>query len=77
MKALQRPGSNQQKADHRREVDLSSDLLIAVQPTRGLDVGAIEYIRKELLAQRDGGQGGSCSFRWSWTRCLKCRIAFW
>ena len=49
-------GGNQQKAIIAREVDLSSDLLIAVQPTRGLDVGAIEYIRKELLAQRDAGK---------------------
>ena len=39
-----------------REIDMGSDLLIAVQPTRGLDVGAIEYIRKELLAQRDAGK---------------------
>lgn len=49
-------GGNQQKAIIAREVDLGNDLLIAVQPTRGLDVGAIEYIRKELLAQRDAGK---------------------
>lgn len=49
-------GGNQQKAIIAREVDLGSDLLIAVQPTRGLDVGAIEYIRRELLAQRDAGK---------------------
>ena len=49
-------GGNQQKAIIAREIDLSNDLLIAVQPTRGLDVGAIEYIRKELLAQRDAGK---------------------
>ncbi|MDO5378670.1 MAG: heme ABC transporter ATP-binding protein, partial [Clostridia bacterium] len=46
----------QQKAIIAREIDMGSDLLIAVQPTRGLDVGAIEYIRKELLAQRDAGK---------------------
>ena len=49
-------GGNQQKAIIAREIDLGNDLLIAVQPTRGLDVGAIEYIRKELLAQRDAGK---------------------
>ena len=49
-------GGNQQKAIIAREIDLGSDLLIAVQPTRGLDVGAIEYIRKELMAQRDAGK---------------------
>ena len=55
-KARSMSGGNQQKAIIAREVDLSSDLLIAVQPTRGLDVGAIEYIRKKLLAQRDAGK---------------------
>ena len=49
-------GGNQQKAIIAREIDLGSDLLIAVQPTRGLDVGAIEYIRRELMAQRDAGK---------------------
>ncbi|MDO5299350.1 MAG: ABC transporter ATP-binding protein [Clostridia bacterium] len=49
-------GGNQQKAIIAREIDMGSDLLIAVQPTRGLDVGAIEYIRKELLEQRDEGK---------------------
>ena len=49
-------GGNQQKAIIAREIDLGNDLLIAVQPTRGLDIGAIEYIRKELLAQRDAGK---------------------
>ena len=49
-------GGNQQKAIIAREIDMGNDLLIAVQPTRGLDVGAIEYIRKELLAQRDAGK---------------------
>ena len=46
-------GGNQQKAILAREIDLGNDLLIAVQPTRGLDVGAIEYIHKQLVAQRD------------------------
>ena len=49
-------GGNQQKAIIAREIDLGNDLLIAVQPTRGLDVGAIEYIRRELMAQRDSGK---------------------
>ena len=46
-------GGNQQKAIVAREIDQDSDLLVAVQPTRGLDVGAIEYIHKQLVAQRD------------------------
>ena len=46
-------GGNQQKAIIAREVESNSDLLIAVQPTRGLDVGAIEFIHKQLVKQRD------------------------
>ena len=48
-------GGNQQKAILARELDRGPKLLIAVQPTRGLDVGAIEYIHRELLKQRDEG----------------------
>ena len=49
-------GGNQQKAIIAREIDLNRDLLIAVQPTRGLDVGAIEYIHSQIVAQRDLGK---------------------
>lgn len=49
-------GGNQQKAIIAREVDKNFELLIAVQPTRGLDVGAIEYIHKQLIKQRDQGK---------------------
>lgn len=49
-------GGNQQKAIVGREVDSNPDLLIAVQPTRGLDVGSIEYIHKRLVEQRDSGK---------------------
>lgn len=49
-------GGNQQKAIVGREIDLDPDLLIAVQPTRGLDVGAIEYIHKRIVEQRDKGK---------------------
>ncbi|NLW47151.1 MAG: ABC transporter ATP-binding protein [Firmicutes bacterium] len=49
-------GGNQQKAIVGREIDLNPELLIAVQPTRGLDVGAIEYIHKRLVEQRDKGK---------------------
>jgi len=49
-------GGNQQKAILGREIDRGCDLLIAVQPTRGLDVGAIEYIHKQLIAERDRGK---------------------
>ncbi len=48
-------GGNQQKAIVGREIDRESDLLIAVQPTRGLDVGAISYIHKRLIEARDSG----------------------
>ena len=49
-------GGNQQKAIIGREIDRENPLLIAVQPTRGLDVGAIEFVHKELVAQRDAGR---------------------
>ena len=49
-------GGNQQKAIVAREIDKDPELLVAVQPTRGLDVGAIEYIHKQLVAQRDAGK---------------------
>lgn len=49
-------GGNQQKAIIAREIDKEPELLVAVQPTRGLDVGAIEYIHKQLVAQRDKGK---------------------
>ena len=48
-------GGNQQKAIIAREIDKTPSLLIAVQPTRGLDVGAIEYIHSKLVAHRDNG----------------------
>ena len=48
-------GGNQQKAIVAREIMKDPDILLAVQPTRGLDVGAIEYIHKELIKQRDAG----------------------
>ena len=49
-------GGNQQKAIIAREFDLNPEILIAVQPTRGLDVGSIEYIHKRLVEQRDSGK---------------------
>ena len=49
-------GGNQQKAIIGREIDRGNPLLIAVQPTRGLDVGAIEFVHSELVAQRDSGK---------------------
>ena len=50
-------GGNQQKAIVAREIDKDPELLVAIQPTRGLDVGAIEYIHHQLVAQRDEGKG--------------------
>lgn len=49
-------GGNQQKAILAREIDKDPELLVAVQPTRGLDVGAIEYIHDKIIAQRDAGK---------------------
>ena len=49
-------GGNQQKAIVARELDRNLPLVVAVQPTRGLDVGAIEYIHRQLVAQRDAGK---------------------
>jgi general nucleoside transport system ATP-binding protein len=49
-------GGNQQKAIIARELDKEHKLLVAVQPTRGLDVGAIEFIHKQLVATRDAGK---------------------
>ena len=48
-------GGNQQKAIIAREVSREPDLLIAIQPTRGLDVGAIEFVHKSLVRERDRG----------------------
>jgi general nucleoside transport system ATP-binding protein len=55
-KARSLSGGNQQKAIIARELDKNPDLLIAAQPTRGLDVGAIEFIHKRLVEQRDNGK---------------------
>ena len=49
-------GGNQQKAIIARELDKESNLLVSVQPTRGLDVGAIEYIHKQIVSARDEGR---------------------
>ncbi|MEK3833951.1 ABC transporter ATP-binding protein [Paenibacillus sp. FSL M7-0896] len=55
-KARSLSGGNQQKAIIAREIDKNPTLLIAAQPTRGLDVGAIEFVQKQLIAQRDQGK---------------------
>ena len=55
-------GGNQQKAIIARELDRDKPLIVAVQPTRGLDVGAIEYIHSQLVAERDRWQGGAAGF---------------
>lgn len=49
-------GGNQQKVIIARELDRDPDIVIAVQPTRGLDIGATEYIHKQLINQRDNGK---------------------
>ena len=48
-------GGNQQKAIIGREIDRKTALLVAVQPTRGLDVGAIEFVHRQLIQARDSG----------------------
>ncbi|AEE16691.1 ABC transporter ATP-binding protein [Treponema brennaborense] len=55
-KAGSMSGGNQQKIIIAREIELSPDVLVVAQPTRGLDVGAIEYIRKRIIAERDKGR---------------------
>ena len=50
-------GGNQQKLCIAREIASNPQLLIAHQPTRGLDVGAIEFVHRRLVAERDGGRG--------------------
>jgi simple sugar transport system ATP-binding protein len=50
-------GGNQQKLIVARELYRNPDIVLAVQPTRGLDIGATEYIHKQLIAQRDNGKG--------------------
>lgn len=50
-------GGNQQKLIIARELHREPDALLAVQPTRGLDVGAIEFVHKQLVAERDNGRG--------------------
>jgi len=49
-------GGNQQKVIVAREIHLSPHVLLVAQPTRGLDVGAIEYIRHRIIAERDKGR---------------------
>ncbi|MFC6315274.1 ABC transporter ATP-binding protein [Lapidilactobacillus achengensis] len=56
LRAGELSGGNQQKAIIARELDRDADLIIVAQPTRGLDVGAIEYIHRQLIAQRDAGK---------------------
>ena len=55
-KSASMSGGNQQKAIIARELDRNKDLIVAVQPTRGLDVGAIEHIHKQLISERDKGK---------------------
>ena len=50
-------GGNQQKAIIAREISKNPNVLIAVQPTRGLDVGAISFIHEQLVKERDNGRG--------------------
>ena len=64
-------GGNQQKVCIAREIAANPKLLIAHQPTRGLDVGAIEFVHRRLIAERDAGPRRSCWCRWSPRRCAR------
>ena len=55
-KARSMSGGNQQKAIVAREINRDPELLLAVQPTRGLDVGAIEYMHRQIVSARDNGK---------------------
>jgi general nucleoside transport system ATP-binding protein len=55
--ALSLSGGNQQKVVIAREISEDPKVLIAAQPTRGLDVGAIEFVHRRLVEQRDAGRG--------------------
>ncbi|MBA2348561.1 MAG: ABC transporter ATP-binding protein [Solirubrobacterales bacterium] len=55
-KARALSGGNQQKVVIAREIDGNPELLVAAQPTRGLDVGAIEFVHRRLVAERDAGR---------------------
>jgi ABC-type uncharacterized transport system ATPase subunit len=50
-------GGNQQKCVIAREIDCDPRVLVAAQPTRGLDVGAIEFVHRRLISERDAGRG--------------------
>ena len=56
-KARSMSGGNQQKAIIARELSKKPQILVAVQPTRGLDVGAIEFIHSQIVKERDAGAG--------------------
>ena len=55
-------GGNQQKAVIAREIDRDPELLIVSQPTRGLDVGAIEFVHRYLVEQRNKNKGCASRF---------------
>lgn len=56
-KARSLSGGNQQKVIIAREIDFNPDFMVAAQPTRGVDIGAIEFIHKRLISERDEGKG--------------------
>ena len=65
-------GGNQQKVVIARELAEEPQVTVAAQPTRGLDVGAIEFVHRRLLEQRDAGPRASC-----WSRSSSRRSARW
>jgi simple sugar transport system ATP-binding protein len=68
-------GGNQQKLVIAREVEKNPDVLLIGQPTRGVDIGAIEFIHKQVIAMRDAGK--AVWFLSSWMKSCLYLIAFW
>ena len=61
-------GGNQQKIVVAREMDREPDLLLVGQPTRGVDIGAIEFIHQQIVAAARSGQGDPCWSAWNLTK---------
>jgi ABC-type uncharacterized transport system ATPase subunit len=64
-------GGNQQKIVVAREIERNPDLLLIGQPTRGVDIGAIEFIHKQIVALRDAGKA-ILLVRWNWMKSCPC-----
>ena len=68
-------GGNQQKIVLAREIERNPDLLLVGQPTRGVDIGAIEFIHKQHCRAARRRARRCCWSAWSWMRSCRCRTA--